>query len=79
VAGVVREQGVGVLLIEHDMSLVNRLCDHIYVLDFGKLVFEGTASEVGASAVVRAAYLGDESTADTGSALARLAEEAGQA
>jgi ABC transporter family protein/branched-subunit amino acid transport system permease len=79
VAGIVREHGVGVLLIEHDMSLVNRLCDHIYVLDFGKLIFQGTASEVGASAVVRAAYLGDESAADAGSALAQLSEEAGQA
>jgi ABC-type branched-subunit amino acid transport system ATPase component len=78
VAGVVREHGVGVLLIEHDMSLVNRLCDHIYVLDFGKLIFEGTASEVGASAIVRAAYLGDEGTADAGPALAQLPEEAGQ-
>ena len=67
------------MLIEHDMSLVNRLCDHIYVLDFGKLIFQGMASEVGASAVVRAAYLGDESTAAAGSALAQLSEEAGQA
>ena len=79
VAGIVRERGVGVLLIEHDMNLVNRLCDHLYVLDFGQLIFEGTASEVGASAVVRAAYLGDESSADDGAALARLSEEAGQA
>lgn len=40
---------------------------------------EGTVGEVGASAVVRAAYLGDESTAAAGSALAQLSEEAGQA
>jgi ABC-type branched-subunit amino acid transport system ATPase component/ABC-type branched-subunit amino acid transport system permease subunit len=57
---VVAEQQVGILLIEHDMALVNRICDYIYVIDFGRPIFEGTASEVGASTLVRAAYLGDE-------------------
>jgi ABC-type branched-subunit amino acid transport system ATPase component/branched-subunit amino acid ABC-type transport system permease component len=56
---VVAERGVGVLLVEHDMSLVLDVCAHIYVLDFGKLVFEGSPAEVAASPVVRAAYLGD--------------------
>jgi ABC-type branched-subunit amino acid transport system ATPase component len=57
---VVAESEVGILLIEHDMMLVNRICDYIYVIDFGKPIFEGTASQTGASEVVRAAYLGDE-------------------
>jgi ABC-type branched-subunit amino acid transport system ATPase component len=52
------EGGKGILLVEHDMALVMRVCDYIYVLDFGKPIFEGTASEVGGSEVVRAAYLG---------------------
>jgi ABC-type branched-subunit amino acid transport system ATPase component/branched-subunit amino acid ABC-type transport system permease component len=56
---VVAERGIGVLLVEHDLSLVVGLCDHIYVLDFGKLVMQGTPAEVVASEVVRAVYLGD--------------------
>ncbi|HLN18488.1 MAG TPA: branched-chain amino acid ABC transporter permease/ATP-binding protein [Acidimicrobiales bacterium] len=58
--GVVRERGMGILLVEHDMSLVRQVCTHIYVLDFGKLIFEGNAQEMLASEVVRAAYLGSE-------------------
>jgi ABC-type branched-subunit amino acid transport system ATPase component len=57
----VRERGCGILLVEHDMSLVLNLCDYIYVLDFGKMIFEGVASAVAASPVVQGAYLGSES------------------
>ena len=57
-AQVVAEHGVGVLLVEHDMQLVMELCSFIYVLDFGQPIFEGTPSEVQASAEVRDAYLG---------------------
>jgi ABC-type branched-subunit amino acid transport system ATPase component/branched-subunit amino acid ABC-type transport system permease component len=56
---VVADRGVGVLLVEHDMSLLFDVCSHIYVLDFGELIFEGSPNEVAASPVVRAAYLGD--------------------
>ena len=42
------------------MSLVMSVCDYIYVLDFGELIFEGTPAEVSTSSVVRAAYLGAE-------------------
>src|SRR5205823_12802444 len=37
----VAERNLGVLLVEHDMALVMRLCSYIYVMDFGQLVFEG--------------------------------------
>jgi ABC-type branched-subunit amino acid transport system ATPase component len=56
----VEEEGVGILLVEHDMSLVMSICDYIHVLDFGQAIFEGTPAEVGGSDIVRAAYLGDE-------------------
>jgi ABC-type branched-subunit amino acid transport system ATPase component len=54
----VRERGVGVLLVEHDMTLVTAICDRIYVLDFGRLIFTGTTDEMLNSPVVRSAYLG---------------------
>ncbi|MCU1691104.1 MAG: hypothetical protein JWM64_195 [Frankiales bacterium] len=57
---VVARDGTGILLVEHDMSLVLRICDAITVLDFGKRIFQGTPREVAASDVVRAAYLGSE-------------------
>ena len=57
---VVEERGSGILLVEHDMDLVMRVCDYIYVLDFGQPIFDGTPVEVRRSPVVRAAYLGSE-------------------
>ena len=57
---VVAERGVGILIVEHDMSLVRQICDRVCVLDFGQKIFEGTPGEMLASAVVRAAYLGSE-------------------
>jgi len=57
---VVCERGTSILLVEHDMTLVMDVCEYLYVLDFGQLVFQGTPSEVAASATVRAAYLGSE-------------------
>jgi len=55
---IVSERGLGILVVEHDMSLVMDTCEYLYVLDFGKLICEGTASEVMASDAVRRAYLG---------------------
>ena len=56
---VVADRGVGILLVEHDMSLVLDICEHVYVLDFGELIFQGSAAEIVASPIVKAAYLGD--------------------
>ena len=56
---VVDERGVGILLVEHDMSLVLGVCDHIHVMDFGHPIYDGVPDDVVAAPVVRAAYLGD--------------------
>ena len=58
--GVVAERGAGILLVEHDMALVRQVCTYIYVLDFGRLIFEGGPDAMLASEIVRAAYLGSE-------------------
>jgi ABC-type branched-subunit amino acid transport system ATPase component len=59
-SGVVEREGIGILLVEHDMALVRAVCSYIYVLDFGKLIYEGTAADVLSSPLVKAAYLGSE-------------------
>jgi ABC-type branched-subunit amino acid transport system ATPase component len=55
---VVRDRGVGILLVEHDMELVTTVCDYVYVLDFGALIDEGTIDHIISSEIVRSAYLG---------------------
>ena len=54
----VAERELGILLVEHDMSLVLNICDWIQVLDFGRPLMAGTPAEVRSSEEVRAAYLG---------------------
>ena len=56
----VRERfGVTVLLIEHDMKLVSGICEYLYVLNFGRLLAEGTPAEVLKNPEVVTAYLGE--------------------
>jgi ABC-type branched-subunit amino acid transport system ATPase component len=62
----VDQRGAGILLVEHDMALVMAVCAYIYVLDFGRLLFEGTPAKVSNSSEVRAAYLGSEAAAAIG-------------
>jgi ABC-type branched-subunit amino acid transport system ATPase component/branched-subunit amino acid ABC-type transport system permease component len=56
---VVEERGIGILLIEHDLSLTMRVCDEMYVLEFGRLIHHGSPESARDSAAVQAAYLGD--------------------
>jgi ABC-type branched-subunit amino acid transport system ATPase component/ABC-type branched-subunit amino acid transport system permease subunit len=54
----VRDTGVTILLVDHDMSLVLNLCDTIDVLDFGALIATGTPEQIRANELVSTAYLG---------------------
>jgi ABC-type branched-subunit amino acid transport system ATPase component len=54
------EREIGILIVEHNTALVLDICAHIYVLDFGKLIMEGSPAQVAMSEDVRAVYLGTE-------------------
>lgn len=53
------EYGLSVLLVEHDMALVGRLAEHVYVLDFGTVISQGTVQAVREDPIVTQRYLGD--------------------
>jgi branched-chain amino acid transport system ATP-binding protein len=55
-----REQGTTIVLIEHDVKLVMGMCDRLTVLDYGKVIAEGSPTEVQKHPAVIAAYLGGE-------------------
>jgi branched-chain amino acid transport system ATP-binding protein len=68
------KQDISIFLIDHDMGLVLSVCDYIYVLDFGKIIAEGTPEEVRNNPEVKRAYLGEtagEMQAEGGAAAAR--------
>jgi len=55
-----KEFGVTIILIEHRMQLVVKLCDYVKVLDFGETIFDGMTSGLGQSEAVVKAYFGED-------------------
>ena len=54
------ELGCGILVVEHDLRLIMRLCDTVYVLSEGLVISRGTPEEVRSDPAVIAAYIGEE-------------------
>jgi len=54
-----RDRGTAILLVEHDVEMVQSFVKRLYVLDFGTLIASGTTNDVLGDATVRKAYLGE--------------------
>jgi ABC-type branched-subunit amino acid transport system ATPase component len=60
-----RDAGIAILLVDHDLQLVLDLCDEIQVLDFGRVIASGPPATVRNDPRVKAAYIGGERKSET--------------
>jgi ABC-type branched-subunit amino acid transport system ATPase component len=54
-----RDEGLTQLLVEHDLSMIHAVCDHVFALNFGQLIAQGDSMSVANDDAVRKAYIGD--------------------
>ena len=57
-ASIAEKIGCGILVVDHDMRLIMRLCHRIHVLNYGQTIAEGTSEEIRRNPKVIEAYLG---------------------
>lgn len=65
-AAIPQKTGCGMLIIDHDMRLIMRLCDWLYVLNYGRTIAQGTPEEVQKMPAVLEAYLGTRTPVEQG-------------